>query len=121
VKAWFAYAVAALVLTLTGAGVALLLVPGESVGAVWFAAAVAYVVQLIAFAALIAVRHRHELFLIGWLAGLMLRFGVLGLVAFWLSRSEAFPLAPALISLVVFVFALLLLEPLFLRRGLQTK
>jgi hypothetical protein len=42
-------------------------------------------------------------------------------VAFWLSRSEVFPLAPTLLSLAAFVFVLLLMEPLFLRRGLQTR
>jgi hypothetical protein len=31
------------------------------------------------------------------------------------------PIRPALISLVGFVFVLALLEPLFLRQGLQTK
>jgi len=38
-----------------------------------------------------------------------------------LSSSAVFPRAATLVSLVGFVFLLLLLEPLFLRRGLQTK
>ena len=120
-KAWLAYAGVGLIVTLAGAGVGTLLMPAPAMGAVWFGAVVAYVLQLIAFAALIAVRERSELFLLGWLGGLVLRFGVVGLVAFWLSRREVFPLAPALLSLVAFVFVLLLMEPLFLRRGLQTR
>jgi len=121
VKAWIAYAGTGLAVTLAGALVATLLVGDDARGAVWFAAAVAYLLQLIAFAALIAVRERHELFLLGWLSGLVLRFGALGVVAYWLSRTRAYPLAPALVSLVAFVFVLLLLEPLFLRRGLQAR
>ena len=120
-RAWVAYAGTALAVTLAGALLATLVVAAPARGAVWFAALVAYLLQLIAFAALIAVRNRHELFLLGWLSGLVLRFGALGVVAYWLSRTRAYPLAPALLSLVAFVFVLLLLEPLFLRRGLQAK
>jgi hypothetical protein len=38
--------------------------------------------------------------------------------AVWLSRTDALPRAAALVSLVGFVFLLLLLEPVFLRRKL---
>jgi hypothetical protein len=120
-KAWLAYAGTGLVVTLAGAGVAMLFVPAPARSAVWFAAGVAYAIQLIAFAGLVAVRSRPKWFLLGWLTGLVLRFGAVGVVAFWLSRSAAFERAPALLSLVAFVFLLLLLEPLFLRRGLQTR
>jgi hypothetical protein len=121
VRAWLGYAGAGLVVVLGGAGLAMLFVSGSAAGAVWFSAGLAWVLQLIAFAVLVAVRERSELFLVGWLGGLVLRFGVVGLVAFWLSRSAVLPLAPALIGLVAFVFVLLLMEPLFLRRGLQTR
>lgn len=120
-RAWIGYAVTALGITVVAAAVAALMVSRGSAGAVWFAATLAYLLQLVAFAALIAVRARSELFLLGWLAGLVLRFAAVGLVAFWLSRDPVFPREPALLSLVAFVFLLLLLEPLFLRRGLQTK
>lgn len=120
-KAWLAYAGAGLAVTLVGAVVAALLVAEDARGAVWFAAALAYVLQLVSFAGLVAVRERNELFLVGWLGGLVLRFGVVGVVAFWLSRQSVLPLAPTLLSLVTFVFLLLLMEPLFLRRGLQTR
>lgn len=120
-KAWLAYALAGGALVLVGALVATLVVSPGARGAVWFAAGVAWVLQLVAFAGLVAVRGRSEMFLVGWLGGLVMRFLAVGLVAFWLSRDPVFPLEPALLSLVAFVFLLLLLEPLFLRRGLQTR
>lgn len=120
-RAWLTYAGASLIVTLVGAGVATLIASGSAVGALWFAATLAWVLQLVAFAVLVAVRERNELFLLGWLGGLVLRFGAVGVVAFWLSRNEVFPAAPTLLSLVAFVFVLLLMEPLFLRRGLQAR
>ncbi|HEX6308103.1 MAG TPA: hypothetical protein VFZ69_07945 [Longimicrobiales bacterium] len=120
-RAWLAYAGVGLMVTVAGAVVATLFIAREAVGAVWFSAGLAYALQLVAFAGLVAVRDRSELFLVGWLAGLVLRFGVVGLMAYWLTRSEVYPVAPALMSLVAFVFVLLLLEPLFLRRDLQTR
>ncbi|MEX0907045.1 MAG: hypothetical protein WD054_01850 [Gemmatimonadota bacterium] len=99
----------------------MLMVTPASAPAIWFAAALAYVLQLAAFAALVAVRSRNEMFLAAWLAGLVLRFAAIGVVAFWLSRYPVFPQEPVLIGLVAFLFVLLLLEPLFLRRGLQTR
>jgi hypothetical protein len=118
-KAWAAYAGAALLLTLVLAGVGSVLVSDASSPAVWFSACVAYALQLVAFAGLIAVRQRAHLFLAGWLLGMALRFGALGGVAWWLSRSAALPQDVALVSLVVFVFLLLLLEPVFLRWDLR--
>ena len=120
-KAWLWYAGLSLAVTLVLATAVALALGGESGRAVWFAAAVAYVLQLVAFAALIAVRARNEWFLAGWLAGMMARFGVVGVVAYWLRRTGALPIEPALLSLVAFLFVLLLMEPLFLRRGLQTR
>jgi hypothetical protein len=120
-RAWLLYAAVAAALTLAGAGVGTLLVGRESVGAVWFAAGLAYTVQLVAFAALVLVRERHELFLLGWGAGLVLRFGAVGVVAFWLRADPVLPIRPALVGLVAFLFLLLLIEPFFLRRGVQTK
>jgi hypothetical protein len=120
-KAWLLYAAVAALVTAAAAGVATLLVEPRSAGAVWFSAALAYVLQLAAFGALVLVRERHELFLLGWGIGMMLRFAAVGVVAFWLTRDPVFPPKPALVSLVAFVFILLMLEPLFLRRGVQTR
>jgi hypothetical protein len=121
VKAWLMYAAAGAGVAVVGAGLAALLLDAEAARAVWFSAVVAWLVQLAAFAGLLLVRGRNELFLMGWLLGLALRFIAVGLVAFWLSRDPILPLQPALLSLVAFVFVLLLLEPIFLRRGLQAR
>jgi hypothetical protein len=115
------YAAAALAVTLLIAGAATLVLEAAAVRAVWLSAAVAWVVQLAAFAGLVLVRGRNELFLLGWMVGLALRFLTVMLMALWLSREPAVPIRPALISLVGFVFVLVLLEPMFLRRDLQTK
>lgn len=120
-RAWLAYAGVAFALTAGGGALAQLFADDAVAGAIWFGAGLALVLQLLAFAALIAVRERSELFLAGWLLGLVLRFGAVGAVAFWLTRSAVLPVAPVLLSLVMFIFVLLLLEPLFLRRGLQTR
>jgi hypothetical protein len=61
------------------------------------------------------------MFLAGWLVGLVARFAVVGVVAYWLQRTGVLPVEPALLSLVGFLFVLLLMEPLFLRRGMQTR
>ena len=118
-KAWGAYALAALTLTAVGVLLTTRFVSPDARSAVVFGGALAWAVQLLAFALLIALRGQSTLFMAGWLGGMMLRFIVLGLVAFWLTRTGAFPLDAALLSLVGFVFLLLLLEPLFLRRKLS--
>ena len=120
-KAWLTYAGVSAVVIAAGALLGIIVAPAGSAGAIGFAAALAYALQLVAFAALVAVRRRNELFLIGWVTGMVLRFGALGVVALWLARSPVFPRTVALVSLVAFVFVLLILEPLFLRRGLQTQ
>jgi hypothetical protein len=114
-RAWTAYALTALGLMVALAGAGSLVVSDSAVPALWFSAGVAYVLQLIAFAGLVAGREQPNRFLAGWLLGMALRFGVVGGVAWWLSRSAALPREAALVSLVGFVFLLLLLEPVFLR------
>lgn len=94
---------------------------GAAVAAVWWAAGVAYAVQLVAFAALVAVRDRGSAFFAAWGAGMLVRFGLVLGAAVWLARSEAHPPAAALLSLVGFLFLLLLLEPVFFRLGTQRR
>lgn len=117
-RAWGAYALTAFALTGAAASITALLVDPASVVAVWTGAAIALGVQLAAFAGLVALRDRGSLFLVGWLGGMFLRFGAVGMMAVWLSRTDALPRAAAMVSLVGFVFLLLLLEPVFLRRKL---
>jgi hypothetical protein len=76
-------------------------------------------VQLLAFGLLLMLRGQPQLFMAAWLSGMVLRFGVLGAGAFWLTREPVLPRGTALLSYVAFVFLLLLLEPLFLRRDLR--
>lgn len=116
-RAWGAYALTALGVTAPAAALTAWLVDAPS-EAVWVGAGVALLVQLAAFGALVALRDRGTLFLVGWLGGMLLRFGAVGVMAVWLSRTDALPQAAALVSLVGFVFLLLLLEPVFLRRKL---
>lgn len=116
-KGWLAYAGVGLVVTLLAAAVATALVDPGARSAVWFAAALSYLLQLVAFAAMLALRRDPQLFMIGWAAGMALRFGAVGAVAFWLSRSPVLPRDVTLISLVSFVVVLLFLEPLFLKQG----
>jgi hypothetical protein len=116
VKSWLSYAAVGGLLTAVTAGVAGMLI-GSDARAVWIAAVIAYVIQLGAFGLMVALQSQPQLFMIGWLAGMVVRFGAVGVCAFWLSRTAALPLSTTLLSLVGFLFLLLLLEPLFLRHG----
>ena len=116
-KAWLHYALAGLVLAGLGVLIASSLVAAADRQAVWFGAGVAYAIQLAAFGALQAVRGNAQLFMLGWAAGIGLRFLAVGVIAFWLNSTNVLPLRAALLSLVGFVVLLLFLEPLFLREG----
>ena len=118
-RAWIAYAVTG-GLVIAVAALLVSFVGGAEVRrAVWLSAGFAYALQTIAFAVLLLVRDRTELFMAGWLGGMMMRFAVVGGVAFYASRYTTLPLAALLLSLVGFVFLLLLLEPVFLRWDLR--
>jgi hypothetical protein len=114
-KAWLVYAaVSAVVLLALGLGVASL-VPGAQPEAVRLAAAVAYGVQLVAFAVLVAGRARAGGFIAAWGGGMALRFGAVAVMAVWVTVSDAHHPETALVSLVGFVMLLALVEPLVLR------
>lgn len=114
-RAWTAYAVAsAVVLVVLVLGAALLVAPGDE-GGLWVAAGVAFAVQLAAFGALVAGREGDRAFLLSWGSGMLLRFAAVAAVALWATRATALDPAVTLVSLVGFVFVLVLLEPLFLR------
>jgi hypothetical protein len=115
VRAWSAYAAASLgVVALVVAG-AWLLAVSPAREAVVLAALAAYVLQLAAFAGLLAGRRHADLFIAGWAGGMLLRFAALAAFAFVLSRTGALPLEPALLTLVGVMFVLVLLEAFFLR------
>lgn len=117
-KAVLSYAgVSALLLVLLALGVVGLVEAAEPAG-VWLAAMIAWPVQVAAFWALVAGRRTTGAgsgFMLAWAAGMALRFGVVGAVALWVTRMSAPDPATTLLSLVGFVFVLVLLEPLFLR------
>jgi hypothetical protein len=115
------YAGVALVVTLVGVMIGTVVAGPDAAAAIRFGGILAYVVQLLGFAILVVVRSRNELFLVGWGAGALLRLAAVVLVALWLSRDPVYPIQPALLSLVAFVFLLSVIEPLFLRQGLQAR
>ena len=119
IKAWLAYAAAGFAATVAVGLVVIALTAAQNKSAIIVAAAIAYVLQLVAFAALLAVREKAHLFLAGWLGGMLLRFGVVGVCLYWTTRTATLPTAPLVLSLVGFVFLLLLLEPVFLRWDLR--
>lgn len=96
------------------AAVLMALLEPESVRGVRIAALIAWPVQMVAFAILVEGRARAG-FLAGWAGGMAVRFGAVGAAAIWVTRTEAVDPASLLLSLVGFVFVLVLLEPLFLR------
>lgn len=118
-QALVAYALAGFALTAVITVVAAALAGANARRAIVLAAAIAYVLQLVAFAILLAVRDRAHVFMAGWLGGMLLRFGTLGVCLFWASRTSVVPRAPLALGLVGFVFVLLLLEPVFLRWDLR--
>lgn len=114
-SALLGYAVAAAVVVGLGLIIASFTVPESALTAVWIAGAVAYAVQMLAFAVLLRARGREgRAFMLAWAGGMALRFVTVVAVALWATRAYA-QATPLLMSLVAFVFVLLLLEPLFLR------
>lgn len=119
VRAWIAYAGVGLAAVVLITIVAAALVAPEARPAIMIAGGIAYALQLVSFGLLLAVRDQPQLFIAGWLGGMVLRFGALGACVFWASRTTVLPRAPLVFSLVGFVFLLLLLEPVFLRWDLR--
>ncbi len=91
--------------------------------AVWVGLSAAWLVQLAAFAILLAAtRRRPKLVVAGWTAGTILRMAVIGLAA-WLTLGGALdlPPEPTLVALVAALFALLVLEPVVFRYRYGTR
>lgn len=120
-KAVAGYGVTAGVVVVAGGLLAGWALSDPAARAVWWSAGVSYAVQLGAFAALVAARDRGPAFFAAWGAGMLGRLGIVVVVAVWLTRSRAHPPAPTLLSLAGFLFLLVLLEPVFFRRGRQRR
>jgi hypothetical protein len=115
VKSWAMYALAAMVMIVALGWLLTLAFPGpQDAAAIRLSAAVAVVVQLVAFAVTSMLARRH--LIAGWGAGSLLRF--MTLVVYALLAVKVLGVAPvaALVSLATFLFLSTLIEPLFLRR-----
>jgi hypothetical protein len=113
--AWLRYAGLSGVILVFLALVVVLAVSGADARSVWLAAAVAWPVQLVAFAVLLGSRRRQVGFVAGWGGGMALRFLALAGMAIWVTVSDAHHPESALLSLIGFVMVLVLIEPLFLK------
>ncbi|HWV58200.1 MAG TPA: hypothetical protein VNZ57_12175 [Longimicrobiales bacterium] len=111
------YALTGLLLVAIAGAVASGVLPEVDGRAVWVAGVLSLVVQVVAFAALMALRDRRLGLLMAWAAGVVMRFGVVLVAGIWLVRVAGYPPLALLLSLAGFVFALLLLEPVFFRLG----
>lgn len=120
-KNWLGYLAASVLVLVVGCAVALLLAPAGAAAGVWLAAGVALAVQLLAFSLLMVLGRERSRFMVGWLGGIALRFVTVLVVALAVTPADAFHAQTTLLSLVSFVFVLLLLEPLFLQRALRTR
>lgn len=92
-----------------------LLVEPQGRSLVWLAAAIAYVVQLLAFLILVKFHGTGSAFMVSWAGGMVLRVLAVVALAVWVMRQPLLSAETALLSLVGFIFLLVLLEPVFLR------
>jgi hypothetical protein len=86
--------------------------PGE-VRAIWISAAVAAVSQIAAFPAVRKLTATN--LTAGWGLGSLVRFGTLGVYALVAALVLHLQMTPALVSLALFYFLSMVIEPLFLR------
>jgi hypothetical protein len=108
------FAAASLVLIGLAAGVMVLIYQRpDATRAVWTSAAIAFAVQVIAFA--IVKLSAKENVMAGWGIGAIIRFLVLGLYALVIVKALGLDSGAALVSLVAFFFVSTLLEPLLLK------
>lgn len=120
---WAVYAVASGAVVGVSAWLAGLLFPPATRSGIWTGLATAWFVQALAFAALVGfARRRPQLVVAGWTVGTFLRLAALGALG-WLifAGTLALPAEPTLIALVIALFVLLLLEPIFFRPAMGTR
>ena len=116
-KRWLRYmAVSAGVAGLVGALIVLVF-GREMVTPVLVAAGIGLVVQALAAVLLFGntVGADPSRFMVGWAGGALLRMMAVVATGLWLTQEDAVADAPALLSLVTFLFVLTLIEPLFLK------
>ena len=113
-KAYAGYGAASAAVLVALAMLLMALLGAASAPGVRTAALIAWPVQMVAFVILVEGRKRVS-FIAGWAGGMALRFAAVGAAAIWVTRTDGVDPASLLLSLVGFVFVLVLLEPLFLR------
>lgn len=79
------------------------------------AGGIAMTVQMVSFGALAALPKASQGFMAIWAGSTLVRFAVVGGVAFWVVRREGVDIVVALLALAGLFFVLLLLEPWALR------
>jgi hypothetical protein len=82
--------------------------------AIWLGAAIAFVVQMLAFG--VATLVRREQVMVGWGLGALMRLVTLSVYALVFVNALGLPATAALVSLAVFFFLSTLVEPLLLAR-----
>ena len=111
---WAAFAGISAGLIASSAFALMMFFRGEGdVRAIWISAAVAFVSQVGAFPAVRRLARKN--LVVGWAAGSLVRFGTLGLYALAATLWLHLPMTPALLSLALFYFLSMVIEPLFLR------
>lgn len=120
---WAVYAVASGALVGVAAGLVSLAFEASTRSGIWAGLAIAWLVQLLAFAILIGfTQRRPQLIVAGWTVGTFLRLAVLmGLAWLTLAGTLTLPPEPTLIALTVALFALLILEPVVFRHAKGTR
>jgi len=96
------------------AGIAAAFATGPSRQAVLVSATLAFVVQMVAFTVARLVPPAQVM--VGWGLGTVLRMMVVVAYGIVVAKVWRTPVAPALLSFVVFVFVTTVVEPAFLRR-----
>lgn len=109
------YIAACVAITIVFGALLTFLLPGaDERRAILLSAALAIGVQSAAFA--LATYLPPQSFLIAWGAGALLRFFVLAVYALVVTMALALPQSAALLSLILFLFPMMLAEPVLLRR-----
>ena len=112
-KRVLAFAAVAAALTASAAAIMTIVwtTPAEE-RAIWISAAIAFVVQMLAFAVIVVVR--RDQVLVGWGLGALMRLITLSLYALVFVKALGLPSTAALASLATFFFLSTLVEPLLL-------
>ncbi len=91
------------------------LLDGDGRRGLALAAGIAMAVQVLSFGALAALPQASQGFMAVWAGSTLVRFAVVGGVAFWVVGREGVDIVVALLALAGLFFVLLLLEPWALR------